>query len=120
MFPIFSTLIRFIAILVVELVTFFFFYNHPHGRRAVYFAWYASVIDVLAIVSGSVIMGLTIFAMHHPSLFTFRVPDYIFLLVFIVGSWQAAIHFVKLCIRGHTLWQKRKTKQHTYSEESSQ
>ena len=99
MFPLLSTALRATAIVLSELVAFFFFYNHPHGRRAVYFSWYAWVIDILAIFSGSVIMGASVYALHHPSLFTFAVPTWVFWLTFIVGSWQAAIHLVKWFLR---------------------
>lgn len=99
MVPLVITLVRAMAILVIEIVAFFFFYNHPHGRRAVYFSWYALVIDVLAILSGSVIMATSVYALHHPSLFTITVPEWMFWLVFIIGSWQATIHLVKILIR---------------------
>ena len=104
MFPLLSTTLRAIAIILSELVTFFFFYNHPYGQRAVYFIWYAWVIDILAIFSGSVVMGASVYALHHPSLFTVRVPAWFFWLTFIVGSWQAGIHLVKIVIRTRKNW----------------
>lgn len=97
--PVILTIIRIITILMVELVAFFFFYNRSEGRKAVYFSWYAWVIDVVAVFSGALIMGWSIYALHHPELFTVSIPAWIFWLTFLVGSWQAAIHLVKFVIR---------------------
>ena len=99
MFPLLSTGLRATAIVLLELVGFFFFYNHPHGRHAVYFSWYAGIIDTLAIFSGSVIMASSVYAMHNPELFTISVPQWLLWIIFIIGSWQAAIHLVKIVIR---------------------
>lgn len=93
------TLLRAAAFLVFELLLFFAFYNRPEGRKAVYFTWYAAIIDSLAIFSGSLIMGWSIYALHNPGLFTSPIPDWIFWLGFLVGSWQAGIHIVKVIIR---------------------
>lgn len=92
-------LLRFVFILVVQLVAFFFFYNQPYGRHAVYDAWYAWIIDLLAIVSGSVIMLLSVYALYNPWIFTIDIPDWTFWVTFIIGGWQAAIHLVKWVIR---------------------
>ncbi len=91
--------LRYIAVIVVQLVAFFFFYNHPHGRRAVYRTWYAWIIDVLAIMSGIIIMGLSVYALHNPWIFNITVPDAAFWTTFVVGGWQASIHAVKWVIR---------------------
>lgn len=97
--PIVVTIFRALAILAMQLIGFFLFYNHPHGRHAVYHAWYASVIDTLAILSGSSIMAASVYALEHPELFTIDVPAWILWATFVIGSWQAAIHAVKLVIR---------------------
>jgi len=98
-----STAFIFVAFLVVQLIAFFAFYRHPYGRRAVYDAWYAWIIDVLAIVSGTVIMFVSVYALYNPWIFTIPIPDITFFATFIVGSWQACIHAVKWFIRsfGH-------------------
>jgi len=93
------TLIRALIFLVIELAVFFAFYNRPEGRKAVYFSWYALPIDALAIFSGSMIMFWSIYAMHNPRLFAVDVPEWPFVLAFILGSWQAGIHIVKVIIR---------------------
>lgn len=101
-FLIVQSIIRFLAIFAVQLVAFFFFYSHPHGRHAVYEAWYAWIIDLLAILSGAVIMGLSIYALHNPWIFNIDIPAWVFWITFIVGGWQAAIHAVKWFIRLRT------------------
>lgn len=93
------TVVRALMILVIQLIGFFFFYNHPHGRHAVYHTWYASVIDALAIFSGSSIMFASIYALENPDLFTIDIPSWIMWTTFVIGSWQAAIHLVKIVIR---------------------
>lgn len=95
----FFALLRFVFVLVVQLIAFFFFYSHPHGRHAVYDAWYAWIIDLLAIVSGGIIMGLSVYVLYNPWVFTIDIPGWIFWITFIVGGWQAAIHAVKWFIR---------------------
>lgn len=92
-------LLRFVFVLVVQIIAFFFFYNHPYGRHAVYDTWYAWIIDALAIMSGGVIMALSIYAITNPWIFTIDVPGWIFWFTFIVGGWQAAIHLVKWVVR---------------------
>ncbi len=99
MTPIVVTLFRALLILVIQLIAFFLFYNHPHGRHAVYHTWYAWVIDTLAILSGSAIMAASIFAMHNSHIFTIDIPSWILWSIFVIGSWQAAIHLLKLVIR---------------------
>lgn len=91
--------LRFVFILLMQLVVFFFFYNHPHGRHAVYDAWYAWIIDSLAIASGGVIMALSIYVLNNPWIFTIDIPDWTFWVTFIIGGWQAGIHAVKWFIR---------------------
>lgn len=93
------TLIRAFVFLAVELAVFFAFYNRPEGRKAVYFSWYALPIDALAIFSGSMIMFWSLYAMHSPHLFAVSVPTWPFWLAFVLGSWQAGIHLVKVVIR---------------------
>lgn len=100
--PILLVALRFIVVFLVQLVAFFFFYNHPHGRHAVYETWYAWIIDLLAILSGVVIMGLSFYALHNPWIFTIDIPERVFWVTFIVGGWQAAIHIVKWFIRLRT------------------
>jgi len=95
----FFALLRFFGIVVIQLVAFFFFYNHPHGRRAIYDAWYAWMIDALAIISGATIMTLSAYALYNPWVFTINIPSAVFWLTFIVGGWQAAIHAVKWFLR---------------------
>jgi hypothetical protein len=89
----------FAAILIFEVAVFYYFYSHGSGASAVYFAWYAWIIDVLAILSGCVIMAIAVFAAHTPYFFTEDVPRDFTILIFIMGSWQASIHSVKLYLR---------------------
>lgn len=97
--PVFLAALRFLAVFIIEFLVFFLFYRRPEGRKAVYFSWYAWVIDALAIISGSMIMFLSVYALHHPWIFAVTIPQWIFWLAFIVGSWQAGIHAVKVWIR---------------------
>lgn len=97
--PILIVIGRFFLVLLAHIVVFFFFYNHPHGQYAVYDAWYAWLIDLLAILSGTFIMAATIYAYYNPWLFTFQVPSWVFWVTFIIGAWQASIHAVKWFIR---------------------
>lgn len=97
--PFLFLIARFIGIFLLQLVAFFFFYNHPHGRKAVYEAWYAWIIDLLAVASGGTIMALSVYTLHHPEIFTIDIPIWIFWATFIIGGWQAAIHLVKWVIR---------------------
>lgn len=90
---------RFLAVFLIEFLAFFFFYNRPEGRKAIYFSWYAWVIDALAIFSGLMIMFWSIYALHHPWIFAVSVPVWIFWLAFLIGSWQTGIHAVKVLIR---------------------
>lgn len=101
--PLIAAIFRFVVFFVIEFVVFFFFYNRPEGRKAVYFSWYAWVIDALAIFSGSMIMFWSIYALHHPWIFAVTIPQWTFWLAFIIGSWQAGIHAVKMVIR---LWRR--------------
>lgn len=89
----------FSLILVVEVFFFYYFYSRSDGAQAVYFAWYAWIIDVLAILSGCIIMSMAIFAERNPYFFTETVPAAFIFYVFIVGSWQASIHAVKMYLR---------------------
>ena len=89
----------FAIILICELVLFYRFYSSHHGKHAVYFTWYAWVIDALGIASGIIIMVLAIYIEHDPGAFTFRIPFAFNLLLFIQGSWQTSIHAVKWLIR---------------------
>jgi hypothetical protein len=89
----------FALILIVEVAFFYYFYSRSDGAQAVYFAWYAWIIDVLAIMSGCVIMSMAIFAERTPYFFTDSVPPLFIIFIFIVGSWQASIHAVKLYLR---------------------
>ena len=67
--------------------------------RAVYFAWYAWIIDILAILSGCIIMSTAIFSVHYPFFFRDTVPFLFVVFIYVVGSWQASIHAVKLYLR---------------------
>ena len=98
-----SALFLFLAVIIVQMLGFFAFYRHPHGRHAVYDEWYAWIIDALAIVSGAIIMFVSVYALYNPWIFTITIPDITFLMTFAVGSWQACIHAVKWFIRyfGH-------------------
>src|SRR5438270_918220 len=89
----------FAGILIFEVTVFYYFYSHGSGVHAVYFAWYAWIIDVLAVLSGCIIMAIAVFATHTPYFFTESVPHDFTILVFIMGSWQASIHAVKLYLR---------------------
>lgn len=108
--PVFIAALRFAVVFLVEFFAFYYFYNRPEGRKAVYFSWYAWVIDTLAIFSGSMIMFWSIYALHHPWVFAVSVPTWIFWLAFIIGSWQAGIHAVKVLIR---MWWKNWTDKNT-------
>ncbi len=107
--PVIAIILRALFVLAIELVVFFFFYNRPDGRKAVYFSWYAWVIDLLAIFSGSMIMFWSIYALHHPNLFAVPVERWMFWIGFLIGSWQAGIHLVKLVLR--FWWRNRNTDQ---------
>lgn len=93
-----STIIL-LSFLLFELFLFNGFYRRREGRRAVYTAWYAWIIDVAAMFSGMAIMFVSLVCLYYPSIFTITVPRYLFYTLFIVGSWQFAIHAVKLVIR---------------------
>jgi hypothetical protein len=97
--PMLLSILRIAIILAFEIAAFFFFYNRPDGRKAVYFSWYAWIIDALAILSGGSIIAATIYALHNPQLFNFVIPTWVFVIAIIIGSWQATIHFVKILIR---------------------
>jgi hypothetical protein len=89
----------FAAILIFEVAVFYYFYSHGAGVSAVYFAWYAWIIDLLAILSGCIVMAIAVFSANTPYFFAATVPDDFVTLVFIMGSWQASIHAVKLYLR---------------------
>jgi hypothetical protein len=89
----------FAGILVAEVFIFYYFYSHGSGVRAVYFTWYAWIIDVLAILSGCIIMSMAIFSVRYPYFFSDSVPFLFVVFIFITGSWQASIHAVKLYLR---------------------
>ncbi len=94
-----QSIARFLAIFLIQFVAFFLFYNHPVGRAAVYVAWYAWIIDLLAIVSGITLMTLSVYLLHNPWIFTIKIPSWVFLITFTIGAWQASIHAVKWLIR---------------------
>lgn len=97
--PFLLLVLRFVGIFLLQLLAFFFFYNHPHGRRAVYDAWYAWIIDLLAIASGGTIMALSVYCIDNPWIFNVDIPQWVFWITFVIGGWQAAIHVVKWIIR---------------------
>lgn len=97
--PLLVMIARFLSVFILQLIAFFFFYNHPHGRHAVYDAWYAWIIDALAILSGTVIMMLSIYCIYNPWIFNITIPSWVFWITFIIGGWQAGIHAVKWVIR---------------------
>lgn len=88
-----------IIFLVFEFILFFQFYSRKSGRVAVYSAWYAWVIDILAMLSGGAIMFFSLYLFYTPEVFTVPVSKILFIIFFILGSWQFMIHFVKLIIR---------------------
>lgn len=87
------------AILFTEIFFFYYFYSRHAGVHAIYFAWFAWIIDVLAILSGSIVMSISIFVAKNPTAFNFVVPFWFILLIYVMGSWQASIHAVKLFLR---------------------
>ena len=87
------------ALFIAEMVAMHFFYSSEHGKKAVYVAWYAWIIDLLAIMSGISIMTLAVFSKHHPALFAVQVPNLLFLVLFMLGSWQTSIHSIKWITR---------------------
>ena len=89
----------FAIILILEVAAFYYFYSHSEGVRAIYFTWYAWIIDVLAIFSGCILMSMGIFAGQYPFFFSETIPQPFIMLIFIIGSWQASIHAVKLYLR---------------------
>ena len=89
----------FAAILIGELIGFYVFYKTENGCEAIYHAWYAPVIDILGIVSGSIIMLIALFAKNNPALFNFDISLSFIFLLFIMGSWQTSIHAVKGFLR---------------------
>ncbi len=97
----------FLLVLLFEVPAMFFFYRTDKGSRAVYVAWYAWIIDLLGVASGCFIMTLSIFIERHAELFNFEVPDYLLIILFIIGSWQASIHAVKWTLRTFPNLQKK-------------
>jgi hypothetical protein len=89
----------FAAILIGELVGFYYFYRTEYGCKAIYITWFAWIIDALGIISGTIIMGVAVFIAHHQKLFEINIPFAFILLLFIQGSWQASIHAVKWIVR---------------------
>lgn len=89
----------FALILLGELAFFFYFYSARMGVHAIYFTWFAWIIDIFGILSGSIIMSIGIFTDKNPQLFNFKIPFLLVLALFIIGSWQASIHVVKLILR---------------------
>ena len=87
------------AILIGELWAFYSFYSRSLGARAVYFSWFAWLIDAGAIISGSVIMYIAFFIHDNPAAFNFHVSFAFVLFVYLIGSWQASIHAVKMFLR---------------------
>lgn len=88
--------------LIFELTIFYIFYSNKVGRLTIYKTWYAWIIDVLAMFSGVSIMVLALVSLYNPWIFTLSVPKYLFVTLFIFGSWQFGIHIVKLMIRSAT------------------
>lgn len=106
-----ETFIGLLAFIIIELVLFHAFYSRRAGKKAVYTAWYAWIIDTLAMFSGVTIMGLSLFCIYNPWIFQFPVPQSIFILLFVFGSWQFGIHLVKWIIRAtRNQIEKRKKK----------
>ena len=93
-----STDYIFLTILLGEAVAFFYFYSHA-GAAAIYRTWYAWIIDLLAIMSGSTIMLAAVLAHNHPELFNFEIPRWAIFGVYMLGGWQALIHSVKWYLR---------------------
>jgi hypothetical protein len=89
----------FAVLLIVEVTAFYYFYSHGAGVHAIYFTWFAWIIDVLAILSGCVIMSIAIFTEKNPYFFSGSVPFEFILAIYVTGSWQASIHAVKLYLR---------------------
>jgi hypothetical protein len=85
----------FAVLLAVEVAAFWYFYSTAPGRKAVYCAWYAWIIDLLGITSGIFFMSCALIAAFRPDLFTVSVPFVAVFFGFLAGSWQAVIHGVK-------------------------
>lgn len=91
-----------LGLLVLQAIGFWHFYGTQHGRKAVYRTWYAWVIDVAGIVSGTFIMWIAL-ALIYDELAIAAVPrEWAGPILFLVGSWQAVIHGVKWLHRGRT------------------
>ena len=110
----FESSIYLLSFLVVELVLFYGFYSRRQGKKAVYTAWYAWIIDLLAIFSGISLMTLSILCIYNSWVFNIQVPTILFVLLFIFGSWQFGIHFVKLIIRNFRMKRVRKEYEHKH------
>ena len=89
------TTIILLGIFLCQGVLFLRFYKRE-GTYAVYHAWYAWIIDLCAVGSGTFLMGLALY-LHHVE--SFGLPIVFVYGLFIVGSWQALIHGVKWYVR---------------------
>jgi hypothetical protein len=79
----------------VEVAAFWRFYSTAPGKKAVYCAWYAWIIDLLGITSGIFFMSCALIAQYRPDLFMVSVPFAMIFFAFLAGSWQTVIHAVK-------------------------
>jgi hypothetical protein len=92
----FTMMFPYIIYLILQTLVFIKFYKTPEGHKAVYVSWYASIIDILAIVSGLFIcyLGYYFFNFENSDF-----PKVFFLLLFLSGSWQFSIHAAKMYLR---------------------
>ncbi len=94
-------LITLILFLTIQTFVFYKFYTKRAGKKAVYHAWYAWIIDAGAIISGLSIMLFSLYLLNSPWIFTIEVPKIIFYFFTLLGSWQFGIHLTKFIIRNH-------------------
>ena len=93
-----QTFVLFIFLLC-QLFIFYKFYQRKDGQKAVYRTWYAGIIDILGILSGLTILTLSIYTLNNKWIFNVFVPDLLFYIFFLIGSWQFCIHLCKILIR---------------------
>jgi hypothetical protein len=99
MFPFLFLVIYF----VFQFIVFFKFYLRREGKKAIYRAWYANIIDIFAMLSGLIIMTLATITIYNTWIFNVYIPVIVFYTFFILGSWQFSIHCIKMLLR-HRRW----------------
>ena len=82
------------AIIIISFFYSLFFYSSQEGLKSVYIASYDWKIDFLAILSGAYIISIAVYIYYKK-----KIKLIPFLILFIIGSAQAMMHFAKWIIR---------------------